>query len=195
MPFLTRYMRSMYTIFSAEFAYTVKENAFGVFATLVVGFIYGGLAGVLSSIMQTQSVGQQEQMLRHIQIKGWMRSRNMKRHYAAKILAFFIAEEQAGTHDEQAILASLPNALAHEVSYDLYSRYISNIPMFRSLGKEVVNHICRLVNTTIILKDMVVYESGFIGSELYFITKGEIEVTVAGETAKPSTRSDFACTL
>ena len=43
-----------------RFAYTESENLFGVFATLIVGFIYGGLAGVLSSIMMTQNAGEQQ---------------------------------------------------------------------------------------------------------------------------------------
>jgi hypothetical protein len=47
----------------------VYENVFAVFSTLIVGFIYGGLAGVLSSIMMTQNVGEQEHMLRLLQIK------------------------------------------------------------------------------------------------------------------------------
>ena len=66
--FGTRYIRSMYTIFNSEFAYTWQESVFGVFGTLVIGFIYGGIAGVLSSLMMTQNAGEQEYMLKLIQV-------------------------------------------------------------------------------------------------------------------------------
>lgn len=35
------YIKSMYSVFKAEWAYTSEEYSFGVFAELVVGFIYG----------------------------------------------------------------------------------------------------------------------------------------------------------
>ena len=60
LPLATRYIRSLYSVFSGGFAYTEAENFFGIVATLVVGFIYGGLAGVLSTIMMTQNAGEQQ---------------------------------------------------------------------------------------------------------------------------------------
>eukprot|EP01043_Picozoa_sp_COSAG02_P019886 COSAG02_NODE_969_length_15565_cov_9.614833_17_plen_47_part_00 len=42
---------------------------------LVVGFIYGSLAGVISSIMVTMGVGQQDSMLKLLSLKAWMNAR------------------------------------------------------------------------------------------------------------------------
>ena len=52
---------------------------------------------------------------------------------------------------------------------------------YRNLGKEILNHLCRLVRTCSVFKDGVVYEEGMIGSEFYFILDGEVEVTVNDE--------------
>ena len=37
------------------------------------------------------------------------------------------------------------------------------------------------METTYYVKDSVIYEEGMIGSELYFVINGEVEVTVSGE--------------
>ena len=146
LSFGKRYIRSMYTAFNAEFAYTQAENAFGVIGTLVTGFIYGGLAGVLSSIMMTQNAGEQEYMLQLLHLKSWMKARSLNQRERRKILAQFNNEHQSGLNfDEHQILESLPVALAHEVSYHLYHRFLENIPIFRNLGKEILNHLCRCV--------------------------------------------------
>eukprot|EP01047_Picozoa_sp_COSAG01_P037040 COSAG01_NODE_2921_length_6846_cov_4.205276_4_plen_148_part_00 len=52
----TKYMDSLWSIFTQDFAYTTGENAVGAFAILVVGLIYGSLAGCISSIMMTLGV-------------------------------------------------------------------------------------------------------------------------------------------
>ena len=68
-------MDSIYSVFTAEFAYTSAENGIGVLGELVVGFIYGSLAGVISSIMVTMGVGQQDSMLKLLSLKAWMNAR------------------------------------------------------------------------------------------------------------------------
>ena len=65
----TKYMDSMYSVFTAEFAFTSAEKGIGVLGELVVGFIYGSLAGVISSIMVTMGVGQQDSMLKLLSLK------------------------------------------------------------------------------------------------------------------------------
>ena len=46
-PISNLYIKSMYTTFKSEWAYTSSEFTFGVLAELVVGFIYGALAAVM----------------------------------------------------------------------------------------------------------------------------------------------------
>ena len=160
LPLATRYIRSLYSVFSGEFAYTESENLFGVFATLVVGFIYGGLAGVLSSIMMTQNAGEQDHMLQMLQVKGWLHNRNLSPRERNKIMAFFNAAHERGGYDEQHILALLPVSLSHEISYHLYARFIHSMPMFSNLGKEILNHLSRLVETTYYVKVRTLGECG-----------------------------------
>ena len=111
-----------------------------------------------------------------------MRTRNLNKRERAKILQQFNAEHSAGEFNEHEIIGSLPVSLGHEIYYHLYHRYLENMPLFRRLGKEILNHLCRLVHTCSVFKDMMVYEEGMIGSEFYFILDGEVEVGLPQST-------------
>ena len=93
----TKYMDSMYSVFTAEYAYTSSEKGVGVLGELVVGFIYGSLAGVISSIMVTMGVGQQDSMLKLLSLKAWMKARSLKKSDKVKILAAFNQINEGGS--------------------------------------------------------------------------------------------------
>jgi hypothetical protein len=96
-------VRSMYSVFTAEHAYTSSEKGVGVLGELVVGFIYGSLAGVISNVMVTLGVGQQDTMLKLLSLKAWMKSRNLKKGDKVKILAVFNQMNDGAPFDEKQV--------------------------------------------------------------------------------------------
>jgi hypothetical protein len=132
----------MYTIFTEKFAWTTAEQTVGVFGTLIIGLIYGSLAGVISSIMVTLGSGQQDSMLKMLSLKAWMKARGLKKVHLfllslfvrtqvfsdatwqsdkAKILAAFSnLTDGAAPYDEKQILADLPPSLSTDISFFLY---------------------------------------------------------------------------
>ena len=44
--------------------------------------------------------------------------------------------------------------------YHLYARFIHSMPMFSNLGKEIINHLSRLVETTYYVKVRTLGECG-----------------------------------
>ena len=99
----TKYMDSMYSVFTAEYAFTSSEKGVGVLGELVVGFIYGSLAGVISSIMVTMGVGQQDSMLKLLSLKAWMKARNLKKSDKVKILAAFNNANEGAPFNEKLV--------------------------------------------------------------------------------------------
>ncbi len=79
------YSTAMYSIFSGQWAFTGHERLFSIFAELVVGLIYGALAGVMSSIMMTSKIADQEKALKFASVRAWMRARGLARTTQAKI--------------------------------------------------------------------------------------------------------------
>lgn len=55
-----------------------------------------------------------------------------------------------------------------------------SLPMFRKLGKELHTHLCRAVTHEVCMKNQIIFEEGSVGTELYFIMKGEVEIESNG---------------
>ncbi len=85
----TRYIASMHSILNAQWAFTNSEKIFSVFGELVMGLIYGALAGLMSSIMMSTKLAEQEKTLKFQSIKAWMKSRELSRTMQAKIMSHY----------------------------------------------------------------------------------------------------------
>lgn len=96
-------MCSIYSVFTAEYAYTSGEKGIGVLSELIVGFIYGSLAGVISSIMVTLGVGQQDTMLKLLSLRAWMKARGLKKSDKVKIMTAFHQANEGAPFDEKQV--------------------------------------------------------------------------------------------
>eukprot|EP01043_Picozoa_sp_COSAG02_P026259 COSAG02_NODE_1507_length_12231_cov_56.431751_4_plen_780_part_00 len=179
----TRYIRSMYVIFQKDFGPgTPAENTFAVMSELVVGFIYGGLAGVISSLMMSSSAGEQEYVQKIVALKSWMKAKKMTKRHRMKILAHFNTQQENGHFfSEEEILSSLPPTLSSDLSFYMYRTMIEALPLFKGLGAEVIHHLCQIVKPLRTMKDQVIYEEGSVGTAMYVIIDGEVEVSLRGE--------------
>eukprot|EP01048_Picozoa_sp_COSAG05_P014942 COSAG05_NODE_1744_length_4158_cov_8.451589_3_plen_578_part_00 len=176
-----RYIRSMFNIFNKEVVNTEAEHFFAVVSELVVGFIYGGLAGVISSLMMNSGASEQEMVQKMVALKSWMKSKNMTKKMRMKIQAHFEAQTDGGLLNESEILSTLPASLSSEISMFMYYVHVKSIPIFKGMGDEVIKKLCDCVQAMKARKDQVVFEEGSIGSIMYFIIDGEVEISKFGE--------------
>jgi tetratricopeptide (TPR) repeat protein len=177
----TKYIDSVYSVFKSKFAYTGNEMRVGILSELVLGLIFGSLAGVISAIMMTLGAGQQDAMLKLLELRAWMRARDLKVSDKVKILAAFNTQNELAAFNQKQILGELPPSLAADISYYMYGKYIERIPLFRHLGKEVIAETCKWVKDVSLAREQVVYQEGKYGTEMYFIVNGEVEVSFDGE--------------
>eukprot|EP01043_Picozoa_sp_COSAG02_P030124 COSAG02_NODE_1909_length_10419_cov_238.761725_7_plen_1462_part_00 len=177
----TKYIDSVYSVFKSKFAYTGNEMKVGIMSELVLGLIFGSLAGIISGIMVTLGAGQQDAMAKMLQLRAWMRARDLKTSDRVKILAAFNAQQELSGFDQDQILRELPPSLSADVSFFMYGGHIERIPIFRHLGQEVIAETCRWVRDVTLGREQIVYQEGKYGTEMYFIVRGEVEVSLDGE--------------
>ena len=121
-------------------------------------------------------------MAKMLSIKAWMKARGLSKRDKAKIMAHVESQLSSGAaFNERDILHDLPPSLSGEVSYRLYYMYLESLPVFRGLGREVLTRLCGLVTPVNVMKEQVIYEESTVGSEMYFVMDGEIEITKGGE--------------
>lgn len=75
-PYTTRLVIAMFSALDCSYANTDMEHLFLVFAVLVNGFIYGALAGVITTLMSSMAAGDAEFTAKLQSLKAWMQVRS-----------------------------------------------------------------------------------------------------------------------
>jgi CRP-like cAMP-binding protein len=177
----TKWVVSMYMAFRGGHAFTTIEFVFSMLSELVVGFIYGALAGLMANMAANSNVAEAEKNGRMMSLKAWIKDRGISKMDQNKIFLHFNNQFRSNAvYNEAAILDELPPALAADICYKLYGNFVQRIPLFRDLGKEVLHHLCKLVTHQVFSAGQQIFEQGHYGSELYFIIEGEVEVIQNG---------------
>ena len=129
----------LWRLSSSQFAFTTLEFSFATLSQLVVGFIYGALAGVMSSLMMGMKASEQAKALKMQTVRAWMSARKLQRPLQAAILNHYQSQFKTNAmYDEQALLAELPPAISGRVAFTLFNKFIVRIPMFRGVSLSVL---------------------------------------------------------
>ena len=152
-------------------------DGFLMLSILLTGFIYGALAGVISTLLMGLAAGDQEYTAKIQSLKAWMGARGLRKADRSKILAYYkAANKGAKSFNEAEILEELPPALGGDIALFLYGDILKGLPIFRGLGEECMTALCRIVHPMTALRGQLVTEEDKVGTELYFIVDGEVEV-------------------
>eukprot|EP01047_Picozoa_sp_COSAG01_P005716 COSAG01_NODE_199_length_22202_cov_23.993668_2_plen_283_part_00 len=148
-----------------------------------MGIIYGGLAGLMSSFFMNQNAGALEKSAKMDALRAWMNARNFDRETQLEVMQGFEARHgaHAAVFDEREILDELPQTTANRVARRLYNKYISSVAIFRGLEPELLTQICRLVTPLTFSREATVFCEGDIGSDLYVVIDGELDVRAGAE--------------
>jgi CRP-like cAMP-binding protein len=97
----------------------------------------------------------------------------------------FTANNQSSTYfDERQILSFLPIGISREISLDMYYDVLGQSPLFKLLGTELMLRLCEAVTPVSVIRSQTIFKTGDVGHEMYFIVKGEVEVTAGPHNSK-----------
>jgi hypothetical protein len=178
----TEYIVSLSTTLAQEWKFTSIEHGFNIFSTMILAVIFGSLDALLVSVLLSVNAGDQATAEKMQSLRAWMSARQLDRRTKALITNDFSSRyRRSGVFDEKEIMDSLPPQLARKVTMQMYMPHISKMPMFKNLGIELLAMICGVVEHLDIAKDTSIFEEGDIGTEMYFILDGEVEVESQGQ--------------
>ena len=176
----SRYFTAMYYVFNALEPHfqTIGEKGFAVFANLVMGIIYGALAGVISTIMMGMKTNDQEVQNKLRSMRTWMHEKKVPKQLQARIMQYFNQLWSARSlFDEASMLAEMPPTMSAEVTKFLYHDFLASIPLFKGLSEEILYRLCEKVVPMLALKSSVIIQEGQPGTEMYLLMSGEVEVS------------------
>lgn len=197
----THYIRAIYwcittlaTVGYGDITPTTNPQMAYAIAVMILGAgVYGYTIANVSSILA--NIDPAKVRYREIleKLSAFMRYRNIPPHLQERILDYnaYLWEKRLG-YDESAAIAGLPPSLRAEVSLFLNREIIERVPLFRGASEEFVRAVALEMRPVIFTPGDYIMRAGEPGSEMYFISRGTIEIVTAdGKVVATLTAGDF----
>lgn len=168
-------------LISQENGFTDAEKVVAVMSELLLGLIYGMLAGLMSSMLIVMGSGEAELQKKVVQLRKWMQKHRMPKQFQLEALDHFyhVWETKLPVDLEHEMKDVLPPAMDLFIVTWRYRPALRNVPLFRALGEEVLAELCRVVRPQLCLNGQYVMKAGDIGTDMFVLISGELKVSEA----------------
>lgn len=187
----THYLRAVYwsvtTLATVGYGdITPTSNAQMVFAIGVMiigagvyGFAIANVANILANI-DPAKVRYREMVER---LTVFMNYRSIPPELQRRILDYnaYLWEKRLG-YDESSTIAGLPPNLKTEVLLFLNGDIIERVPFFRGASQELIRAVALEMHPVVFTPGDYIMRAGEPGHEMYFVSRGAVEVVSADET-------------
>lgn len=174
-----RYARAMYYVLnSLEAGYTTLELSFAIIADFTRDIILGLVASVITTISMSVSSSDNEMNLKLTRLKVWMKARKLPKNFQKNAMQYFGERWSTQGVDVRTLAMECPPAMASNMTYLIYGRIISTIPIFRGLSREVITALCLRCHSLVAMKLQTIIRQGEPGTEMYIVMSGEMEVLI-----------------
>ncbi len=182
----TLYIESMYwtiqTLTTVGFGdYTAETRGQMIYSMVVMMFgvgIYGWLIGNVASILSKRDSVEQFYHDNMERLKTIVSNRGLPPDLQRRIKEYYdytYSRSYSGS-DEQALLATLPASLKHDVQVSLKQHVIRMIPALAESPESLIKDIATELATEIFIPADTIFEEGEEGDKMYFLLSGELEV-------------------
>ena len=186
----TNYLRALYwcvtTLATVGYGDIVpSRNAEVLYAMLVMvlgvgvyGYVIGNVAALLANLDPAR-VRHRELVDR---ITAFMRYRQFPASLQRRIFDYYeyLWEKRLG-YDESAAISALPPTLRTEVALFLSRDILQRVPLFRGASDDFIKAIAVEMHPLIFLPGDYIVRAGEPGEEMYFISRGRVEVVSADD--------------
>ena len=181
----TRYLNALYwavttltTVGYGDICPSTKPEVMYAMATMILGvgvygYVIGNVAGLLANIDPAR-VRHQEAVSK---VTAFMRYRQVPGHLQTRILDYYeyLWEKRLG-YDESAAISELPPSLRTEVYLYLNREIIEKVPLFQGGNDDFIRSIVLEMRPVVFMPGDNVVRAGDSGDEMYFISRGTVQV-------------------
>ena len=140
----------------------------------IYGFIIGNIANIIANIDVAKS-----QFREKVEnVDTFLKYRNIPTDLQKRIHGYYdyLWESRRG-YEESKLLRDLPTSLKTQVSFFLNRDIIEKVPIFKNASREFIRDIILNLKPVIYTPGDAIVTFGEIGYEMYFISRGEVDVT------------------
>ena len=155
---------------NAEMLYAIVVEIFGI---ATYGYVIGNVANILVNLDPAKARFQDNMQklgafMSTKGITGKLRER-MRDYYA-------YLWQKPGAHDETTIMKDLPAGLRGEVSLFLKRDIIQKVPFLNDARDDLIRDIALAMTPVVVAPGEYIFHAGETGDEMYFISRGRLEV-------------------
>jgi voltage-gated potassium channel len=124
-------------------------------------------------------------------LAAFMRYRNIPPTLQRRLNDYYayLWENRLG-YDESTVLADLPDSLRIEVAIFLRRDFIERTPLFQGASHELVRDMALQLRPVVFTPGDFIFRAGQYGHNIYFISRGTVEIIAADGTTLMTTLTD-----
>lgn len=156
---------------------TSWQMVYTIFVQLLGAGMFGYMIGNIASLLANVDISRTQFQERLEKLSNFMRSRSIPGNLQERIRAYhyYLWDTRRGS-DEEEVLNQLPHNLRVEVALVLNSEIIQKVPLFQGAGEQLIRQIVLNLKPLLVLPGDIIFRKGEIGNEMYFISKGSVEI-------------------
>ncbi len=175
---------------------TPIENSLRIYVMIIqligagmYGFIIGNIANLIANI----DVAKTQYKEKLERINTFLKYRNIPLSLQKRINDYYdyLWDNRRG-YDESSVLSDLPKTLKTTVSLYLNREIIEKVPLFKGASEEFLTELILNLEPVIYTPGDYVVKKGEMGYDMFFISKGSIDVVSEDEKVVYATLSDGA---
>ncbi|HRP67972.1 MAG TPA: ion transporter [Turneriella sp.] len=170
---------------------TNAQSAYTIFVQLLGAGMYGYIIGNLASMLANSDLARTQFRAKMEKIQTFMEYREVPDELQESIRTYYdyLWNNRRG-FDESSVLDELPASLKLQVAMHLNRDIIEKVPMFSNAPQELIQEIVVSLKPMLYTPGDYICRKGEMGDEMYFISRGRVEIVSEDGATVYATLSD-----
>lgn len=170
---------------------TNPQTVYAMFVQLTGAGMYGYIIGNLASMLANSDLARTQFRAKLEKIQTFMQYREVPDELQDNIRTYYdyLWNNRRG-FDESAVLEELPSSLKLQVALHLNKEIIEKVPMFNGAPDDLIRQIVLNLKPVLYTPGDYIFRKGEIGDQMYFISRGKVEIVSEDGNTVFATLSD-----
>lgn len=175
---------------------TPQNDTQRIFAMFVMFFgvgVYGYVIGNVTQLMANMDPAKVNYLENMEKLSAFIRYRNIPPHLQKRIRDYYgyLWEKRLG-YDEMTIISALPPGLRTDLALFLIRDILVKVPLFQGADESFIRDIATHLRPVVFTPGDYVFKAGDIGHDMFFISRGSLDILSADEKITYTTLSEGA---
>jgi voltage-gated potassium channel len=167
------------------------EKAYAIGVMILGIAVYAYIIGNIATIVANLDPARSRFFERMKQVDAFMHYRRIPQDLRDRMRDFYRYRwDQRLEYDESGILNDLPPGLRADVATFLKRDLIQRVPLFSGASEEFIREVALQMRPIVVMPGDTIVNAGETGREMYFISRGEVDVHAADDGRILNTLSD-----